>query len=155
MCKFGLALKFFIFNLFTFETLFRFLANKSGTTFRLFFSRFFEVRLLRTNHIISNNSTRVGECYWVVQWVLLTAALGKILLEFVQKTYHTSTNSFRPWIISAHFGIRPNSKKNSFRGNYSQKFDYKNLIFFFFLSEHSTKLTMNLRVKGRSENSRT
>ena len=75
--KFGLVLNFFMFNLFTFETLFRFLANKSGTTFRLFFSRFFEVRLLRTNHIISNNSTRVGECYWVVQWVLLTAALYK------------------------------------------------------------------------------
>ena len=40
--------------------------------------------------------------------------------------YHISANSFLPWIVSALLCrsqyIRPNSKKNSFRGNYSRKY---------------------------------
>ena len=61
-------------------------------------------------------------------------------------TYHISENSFRPWIVSSLLCtvtkgwryIRPNSKKNSFCGNYSQKYDRSKIFAATAISKLST-----------------
>ena len=53
-------------------------------------------------------------------------APGVSKLSSLKSKYHISSYSFCPWIVSTHlctvtFGF-PNSKKNSFRGNYMKKY---------------------------------
>ena len=62
------------------------------------------------NQLLSNFYTMVSfKCYY-----LIFRVRG-------HPSYHISVNSFCPWIVSALY-LRPNSKMNSFSGNYSRKY---------------------------------